>query len=98
MDMTVDSAVMLEAEVTSPSTLLSLMCFPLSISTPRPPQFLPFPWNPFHVIKDTQMKWPHWRSGFQQGEWKCLKEPSSGRSRMARRGLCHGMDQYHLSY
>lgn len=26
-----------------------------------------FPWNPFHIIKDTQMKWTLRKSGFQQG-------------------------------
>lgn len=32
-----------------------------------PPPFLFFPWNPFHIIKDTQMKWTLRKSGFQQG-------------------------------
>lgn len=32
-----------------------------------PSSFLCFPWNPFHIIKDTQMKWTLRKSGFQQG-------------------------------
>lgn len=34
---------------------------------PPPPPFLSFPWNPFPIIKDTQMKWTLRKSGFQQG-------------------------------
>lgn len=41
-------------------------CNSISIPTPSFLPFFSFPWNPFHVIKDTQIKWPHWRSGFQQ--------------------------------
>lgn len=33
---------------------------------PPPPPFLSFPWNPFPIIKDTQMKSTLRKSGFQQ--------------------------------
>ncbi len=41
--------------------------FPALRQCPPPPPVLFFPWNPFHIIKDTQMKWTLRKSGFQQG-------------------------------
>lgn len=34
--------------------------------SPPPPFLFFFPWNPFHIIKDTQMKWTLRKSGFQR--------------------------------
>lgn len=51
-----------------PATPLPLSLFYLSFcQCPPPPPFLFSPWNPFHIIKDTQMKWTLRKSGFQQG-------------------------------
>lgn len=64
-DRIVDLTQKMEAQ-SHPSTSLSL--FYLSFcQCPPPPPFLFFPWNPFHIIKDTQMKWTLRKSGFQQG-------------------------------
>lgn len=51
-----------------PATPLPLaLLFLFFCQYPPPPPFLFFPWNPFHIIKDTQMKWTLRKSGFQQG-------------------------------
>lgn len=44
----------------------SLPLSPLLASSPPPPFLFFFPWNPFHIIKDTQMKWTLRKSGFQR--------------------------------
>lgn len=50
-----------------PLTLsLSFSCCSFFLGPPLSP-FLSFPWNPFPIIKDTQMKWTLRKSGFQQG-------------------------------
>lgn len=50
-------------QVVSPRNLLVSL---LHQGSPPSP-FLFFPWNPFPIIKDTQMKWTLKKSGFQQG-------------------------------
>lgn len=82
---------MLEDTATTPSLLtlsrslhsLSFSLSPLSLSLSILfCLFILFRWNPFHIIKDSQMKWPLRKSGFQQEErgreqereW--FKEPS----------------------
>lgn len=49
-----------------PPLYLALVLLSFCQCPPLPP-FLFFPWNPFHIIKDTQMKWTLRKSGFQQG-------------------------------
>lgn len=49
-----------------PPLYFSLVLLSFCQCPPLPP-FLFFPWNPFHIIKDTQMKWTLRKSGFQQG-------------------------------
>lgn len=68
---------MLEDTATTPSLLtlsrslhsLSFSLSPLSLSLSILfCLFILFRWNPFHIIKDSQMKWPLRKSGFQQEE------------------------------
>ncbi|RCU35031.1 hypothetical protein DVA76_18380, partial [Acinetobacter baumannii] len=67
-DTAADRIVNLTQKMGAPSHPFTLSLFYLSFcQCPPPPPFLFFPWNPFHIIKDTQMKWTLRKSGFQQG-------------------------------